>query len=310
MDNGIGNTINKQSKGALRAGLALALTTGIGVLSAVCPVLAAPDLGEMSSRDLAPHIKLQPCYGIKYDYSVPKTTVLTGGIKLAQDMAGNIHDPLQAGATLLADYKVVVLLDSSHSMATCDCPHQSASKQAISRWQWCENQASLLKARLDQNDDQVFKLVSFDDKSHGFGDIGLDALARFFYDHKPSGTTNIAQALGGELDQYFAERARGEDKPLLIAVITDGKPSYTARLKETIAKASAKMQNKDEIKLTFLQVGQDASGSKLLQSLAQDLSKNSLQYDMVHYKPFNEVMDKGLLNALKESITDEQIAYK
>lgn len=306
---GIGNKSVGHTKSTFGAGLAVALTASIGLLSSVGASFAAADLGEMSSVDLAPHIKLQPCYGIKYDYSVPKTTVLTGGIKLAQDMAGNIHDPLQAGATALADYKVVVLLDSSHSMATCDCPHQSG-KQNISRWQWCENQASLLKARLGQNDQQVFKLVSFDDKSHGFGDIGLDALARFFYDHKPSGTTNIAQALGQELDQYFDERARGIDKPLLIAVITDGKPSYTARLKETIARASARMQNKDEIKLTFLQVGQDSSGSKLLQSLAQDLSKNSLQYDMVRYKPFDEVMDKGLLNALKESITDEQIAYK
>ena len=220
----------------------------------------------------------------------------------------------------IANYDVIVFIDSSRSMSCTispetrwvEHPRYQLPEGVVpgqSKWQWCAEQTEKLSKQLDSSfqnrADDHLKVVMFSDKSKEYKDVDMSSVPTFFADNHPVGKTNADEALRIQLKEYFAKRDHNKEavRPLLVAFITDGAPDDPFGLRQTIIDATKKMQNQDEVAITFLQVGIDPKASRYLHELDSDLVKSSsAKYDIVTTKSFNQVNESGLAVALLDAV--------
>lgn len=216
----------------------------------------------------------------------------------------------------LSGHDIVLLIDRSYSMAKKDCLPLSFAPQAdspilddqsrtpISRWQWCHQQTLDLAKRTQGMMPAGVSVVLFSDQYVVFNSVDAKAIETVFTDYVPKGGTNTTTALKSQLDRYFERRGQlGQgSKPLLIAVITDGCPGDPSKLRYAIIDATRQMKAPDEIIITFLQIGSDSNGRKLLKELDDGLVDRKAQFDIVNVVPFSEMRKIGLARALVDAI--------
>jgi Mg-chelatase subunit ChlD len=226
----------------------------------------------------------------------------------------NIHNSGISADDLakLSSHDVVLIIDKSHSMSKTDCySNASASgltaehseKQSnplVSRWQWCHEQTLDLAKKMQGALPSGITVVLFSGEVVAYNNVNATDIETIFSANIPRGSTNTALALKSQLGQYFERRNRLGDgaKPLLIAVITDGCPTEPSSLRYAIIDATKQMKTQAEISITFLQVGNDVNGSKILTELDQKLIEQKAKFDIVDVKPFAEVSNSGLANVL------------
>ncbi len=204
----------------------------------------------------------------------------------------------------LGRYDISVLIDRSGSMSTQDCPSPYSPDMAISRWDWCREQTAYL-ARETSSLSRTITVVPFANKAQRFEHATAADIHGIFSMTSPRGSTNLAGALKIELETYIQAKEAGiRMRPLMIAVISDGVPSSKAAVKRVIADATRRLSNPDEIRITFLQVGTDDSGTRFLQELDRDLLDEGAVADIVKTRDFNQLLYTGLPAALASSLSD------
>ena len=219
----------------------------------------------------------------------------------------------------IANYDVIVFIDSSRSMSKTLAPQSRRSARPVaelpagvspteSRWQWCSEQTESLSQQLqsslkDHLNDHL-KVVLFSDNYKVYKDIDLTSVPAFFASNQPYGNTNANAALRSQLRAYFAARDKNEGpvRPLLVAMITDGCPDDPLALRQTIIDATNKMHDPNEIAITFLQVGVDPQASKYLRELDDCLVGSKARYDIVTTKSFDQLNQSGLAIALLDAV--------
>lgn len=199
----------------------------------------------------------------------------------------------------LSKYNFEIIIDRSMSMTIPDCPGR------LSRWDWCGNQAVDIARGLSRYSADGLTITrfarQFDVDEHASVPRVVDLLSR----HDFQFGTQLSEPLAARLDRFLSKHRSG-DKPLLIAVITDGEPRplpQPTMVIETLIKASQRMKGPGEVTVVFLQVGgDDPWGRQYLQSLATNLVKNGARYPYVRVKTFEELLDVGLAQALVEAV--------
>lgn len=208
---------------------------------------------------------------------------------------------LQSGQiSALANYNFEIIIDRSRSMQIPDCPG------GLSRWQWCGMQATEISRALtpfSKAGHTITRFASeFDVHEHVNGDVAADLLSRNDFQFG----TMLAEPLAARLDNYFRNKRPG-DKPLLIAVITDGCPAPRPEPRmviDTLVRASHMMQSPDDVTIVFLQVGgDDPRGRMYLTNLSTRLVSFGAKYQFVQTKTFDHLVQVGLARALIESVT-------
>lgn len=216
----------------------------------------------------------------------------------------------------LSSHDVVLIIDKSYSMAKTDCLpvpadtqvdssyFQDQSTAPVSRWQWCHDQTRDLTEKTQGSMPAGITIVLFSGDCEVFNNVNASTIETIFSNYTPKGATNTTAALKSQLDQYFERRGRlGPDtKPLLIAVITDGCPDEPFKLRRAIIDATLHMTKTDEISITFLQVGDDSGGSRLLKELDSSLVAQKAKFDIVDVTPFAEMRRIGLAHALLNEV--------
>ncbi|HEY9712889.1 MAG TPA: VWA domain-containing protein [Chroococcales cyanobacterium] len=215
----------------------------------------------------------------------------------------------------LATHDVVLIIDKSHSMSKKDCLSSQLKMcgtpllaqllpSYVSRWNWCREQTVDLAKKTFGFIPNAVKVVLFSGNCHTYENADSKTIEALFSENEPKGATKTTEALRQELDQYFERKNQSATsvKPLLIAVITDGCPDQPYQLRSTIIKASQQMTRPEEVSITFLQVGNDTQGSKLLTDLDENLVAQNAQYDIVDVRPFSELRQIGLARALVNEI--------
>ncbi|MBY0549215.1 MAG: VWA domain-containing protein [Candidatus Obscuribacterales bacterium] len=210
---------------------------------------------------------------------------------------------LPAEARSLGRYDISVLIDRSGSMTTHDCP-SPYSGAPISRWNWCREQTAYL-ARETNALSRGITVVPFATDFKRYERANVRDIHNIFAMSTPGGGTNLAEALKNELDTYFYEKENGRrNRPLMIAVISDGAPSSKNAVKKAIKEATKKMTRPDEIKITFLQVGNEQGGANFLRELDFDLAHQGARTDIVGARDFRQLLYTGLPAALAASVSD------
>lgn len=199
----------------------------------------------------------------------------------------------------LSNKNVLVLIDKSSSMRTTDIGN------GISRWDWSKSQITDLTSKLRNIPATSLDVVFFNSGARKYRSVQMASLPAIFHQNYPSGGTNITRAMKDEIDLFLDRKAHRtvKTRPMVIAVITDGAPSSSRALKKLIKDTTHKINNPQELKITFLQVGNADKGNRLMPELDHGLVRDGARFDIVDTKPFSQVGRIGLVNALIQAVS-------
>lgn len=201
---------------------------------------------------------------------------------------------------MLQGRDLVVLVDKSSSMRTIDAPG------GLSRWDWTARELSTLSGQLGRIPDTRLDVIFFDNGTRKYTGVKLNALPSIYADNSPSGGTDVARAMREELENLVARQSQGgavRPRPMLMAVITDGAPSSSRALKDLIIDTTRKLGSPAQLKITFLQVGSENQGNRLLPELDHGLVQEGAAFDIVKSRSFAELIRSGLVNALIDAVS-------
>lgn len=189
---------------------------------------------------------------------------------------------LTAKAHLTRDY--VLLIDRSGSMSG-------------SRWQEAEMAIKHFAPYVCKFDPDGICLYFFDHEFTKVDNVkSAQDVATLFHMYKPRGSTNLALALHAAFADHFA----GSRGATTILVVTDGAPDSESEVKRVIVKASRSLNEDAELSVSFIQIGKDASASKFLKTLDDDLSDapfdivDTVTADDVRNMSFNELIARSI----------------
>lgn len=200
------------------------------------------------------------------------------------------------------DFKLAV--DRSGSMGD---PVHADKPTGQTRWQAAEEATIALARECVKYDDDGITVALFNNSFTEFENIddGPTKAAAIFKQNGPNGGTATDKIVQHYLDVYFAAKAKGEAKPVILAVITDGVPNVEADLIKVIVDGTKKLDNEDEFSITFLQVGDNMDAHAFLKRLDDDLvTKYGAKFDIVDTKTFDEMEGMNLSDVLIQAVTD------
>jgi len=199
---------------------------------------------------------------------------------------------------LLANYEIAIVIDKSGSMNETDCP------QGLSRWEWCRQQLLSFTSQISPVFKSGITVALFSSNAQVLRNVSFSLVPDIFSKNVPNGGTYMAKPLSEILDEYFERRDRNPAsvRKLLIEVITDGEPSDKGELISLISRASRKMTRADEVRIDFLQIGNEEDGIEALRKLDTKLvGESGAQFDIVTVEPFSAVVAEGLPRALLDT---------
>jgi len=188
----------------------------------------------------------------------------------------------------LSKYDIVMVVDRSGSM-------NESVDGGLTKWKWCANNIADFTAKIKPYiSGQGIELVTFGTNYTTEKNVSPESVTTIFSKQTPQGSTDLSAPLKALFDQHFSQSSK---KPMLIAVFTDGMPNRGAFLNDVIIDATKKMRDPGEIRIIFMQIGNEFEGRALLESLDNYLVHNGAQYDIVDSVAFGN-MKKGILEPL------------
>lgn len=196
--------------------------------------------------------------------------------------------PPDEASKILLKHEIVLLVDSSASMNTKDCP------SGKSRWQWCREQADNLLAKNLLAGKTTISIFSSNFSSHAH--CRLDDLPGVFQNNSASGETFLAPALKDAITSVSSQLYAG--RPALIAVITDGRPTDVNNVRKLLIDTANSLKDPTLLSITFIEIG---TPEKYLREFDNELVLQGAKADIVSLCPFSEVNKKGMMNSLAQS---------
>lgn len=196
--------------------------------------------------------------------------------------------------TTLSEYDSIICVDRSGSMG-------DPTTRFASRWKEAEELTAGLAAFASKVDTDGITLIAFGGTFKPDRDVqdGVDAkkVRELFARMNPGGSTPLDAALGAAFSKKFSS-----SKKAVIFVITDGVPDDQSAVKKQIIGAASKLSEGNEIKVQFIQVGDDASAKKYLDGLDNDLS--GAKFDIVNVVGYEEANGLTPEELYERAITD------
>lgn len=196
----------------------------------------------------------------------------------------------------LAKYDYILVLDKSGSMGERDMPGNK------SRWESAQEATLALARKCAEFDADGITIIPFAGSFKEYKNIvGSDAqLKQIFTENEPNGGTDLTKVLAHVFDSYFANPV----KPIIVLVVTDGEPSEPNSVAKLIVDTTKKMKEDGQIGMTFLQIGKDASATKFLKSLDDDLVSQGAKFDIVDTKTTDEMENMTITEVLMAALED------
>ncbi|MBD2179580.1 VWA domain-containing protein [Planktothrix sp. FACHB-1355] len=204
------------------------------------------------------------------------------------------------GGSLVEDRDYTLIIDKSGSMST---PDQAGGR---SRWQAAEESTLAVARKCEQFDPDGITLYLFSGKFRRFDNVASSKVAQIFKENDPAGTTNLAGVLEDAINNYFQRKAAGQTKPNgeTILVVTDGEPDDRKAVMRVIIEASRHMDRDEELAISFIQVGTDATATKFLKALDDDLQSAGAKFDIVDTVTLDDMESMTLTEVLLNAIAD------
>ena len=197
------------------------------------------------------------------------------------------------------DYTLI--LDKSGSMSISDQP------DGMTRWQAAQESTLALARKCEQLDPDGITVYTFSTRFKRYDNVTTSKVEQIFLENDPMGTTNLAAVLRDATAQFLKRKAAGElgDKVgETILVITDGEPDSQRDVIQVILDVSQKLDRDEELAISFIQVGQDASATKFLKALDDQLEDVGAKFDICDTITLDDMADLPLAEVLLRAIDD------
>lgn len=201
---------------------------------------------------------------------------------------------------MLQNRDYTLIIDKSGSMATKD---QAGNK---SRWTVMQESTLALASKCEELDPDGLTVYLFSGRFKRYENVTANRVTQLFQENEPSGTTNLAGVLEDALNDYFKRKRSGQTKQNgeTILVVTDGEPDDRKAVMRVIIEASRKMDRDEELAISFVQVGTDATAKQFLKALDDDLQSAGAKFDIVDTVTMDDMEDMTLSEVLLNAITD------
>jgi Mg-chelatase subunit ChlD len=200
---------------------------------------------------------------------------------------------LEAQRAALSEYDFYVLIDKSGSMGS---PVKAGYSRT--RWEAVQETATQIARELSAIDTDGITVTMFGGSSvKSYENTTADKVAEVFADNRPSGSTPLAEAL-----QAVFKLSEASNKKDFIVCFTDGVPDDAIAVQKTIIGKTQKMNADDECTVLFVQVGDDASATKYLTMLDDNLK--GAKFDIVDTKTQAEAEGMAVEDLILTAIAD------
>ncbi len=201
---------------------------------------------------------------------------------------------------MLENRDYTLIIDKSGSMSTKDRPG------GASRWQMMQESATAVANKCEELDPDGITVYLFSGKFKRYDNVTAAKVAKIFQENDPSGRTDLASVLADALNNYFQRKARGQTPANgeIILVVTDGEPDDRKAVMQVIITATQKMDRDEELAISFIQVGTDATATAFLKILDDDLKKAGAKFDIVDTLTMEDMEDLTIKEVLLNAISD------
>ncbi len=201
---------------------------------------------------------------------------------------------------MLKNRDYTLIIDRSGSMSTKDKPG------GLSRWQIMQESATALANKCEELDPDGITVYLFSGKFKRYDRVTAAKVSTIFQENDPSGRTDLAGVLIDAFGNYFQRKAAGETAAggETILVVTDGEPDDRKAVMQAILDATQKLDRDEELAISFIQVGIDASATTFLKILDDDLGRAGAKFDIVDTITMNDMEDLTLKEVLLSAISD------
>jgi hypothetical protein len=175
-----------------------------------------------------------------------------------------------------------------------------------SRWDAAQESTLALARKCEQFDPDGITVYVFSSRFKRYDNVTSSKVAQIFQENDPAGTTNLAAVLKDAADRYFQHKASGQTKPggETILVITDGEPDDRKAVMVAIVEASRQMERDEELAISMIQVGNDATASQFLKALDDQLQGIGAKFDICDTLTIDDMADVTLSEVLLNAISD------
>jgi uncharacterized protein with von Willebrand factor type A (vWA) domain len=196
------------------------------------------------------------------------------------------------------DYTLII--DKSGSMSTPDQPG------GRSRWDAAQESTLALARKCEQFDPDGITVYLFSSRFKRYENVNSSKVAQIFQENDPAGTTNLAGVLQDAIAAYFQRKAAGQTKVggETILVVTDGEPDDRKGVMRAIIEASRQMERDEELAISMIQVGSDATAARFLKALDDDLQGAGAKFDICDTITLDDMADMTLAEVLLNAIAD------
>jgi von Willebrand factor type A domain len=200
----------------------------------------------------------------------------------------------------IRDYTLII--DKSGTMAKKDC------EDGRSRWSIIQETTFALASKCEELDSDGITVYTFSSKFRRYDNVTASKVEQIFSENEPTGRTEMAEVLQDALQNYFQRKEQGTAQlgGEVILVVTDGLPDHPQAVIRTIIDATQKIDNREELAISFIQIGSDAEATKYLKSLDDDLQSAGAKFDIVNTITIDEIEreEVSLKEVLIRAITD------
>ncbi len=250
-------------------------------------------------------ISLKPLAS-QYDSSTSKpSSVPIVDVTQKTLLAGQVNNkPLSQGINqdttrdkVLKNYDIELIIDITGSMMEKD----GTGNQT--KFEWCRDQVRNLAQRLSPYQ-QTVTITTFSDKFQTEEQCGIERVEQIYGSITPSGNTDLVDPLKSRLEAGL-NRQEQTHRPLLIAVITDGLPNVPndpSVVNKALIAFTQGLKSRDQVELMFLQIGDTFTGRDFCVELDDGLLSEGAKFDIVDTKPFADLKQEGLVNALIDAV--------
>ena len=201
---------------------------------------------------------------------------------------------------MLENRDYTLIIDKSGSMSTKD---QQGGK---SRWVAMQESALALASKCEEFDPDGLTVYLFSGRFKRYDNVTSNRVAQIFQENEPSGRTDLAGVLVDALNSYFQRKAARQTKSNgeTILVVTDGEPDDRKAVMKVIIEASRRLDRDEELAISFVQVGTDATATQFLKALDDDLQGAGAKFDIVDTITMDDMEDLTLTEVLLNAIID------
>ncbi|MBD1889067.1 VWA domain-containing protein [Coleofasciculus sp. FACHB-SPT9] len=198
------------------------------------------------------------------------------------------------------DRDYTLIIDKSGSMSTPDQPG------GRSRWDAAQESTLALARKCEQFDPDGITVYLFSSRFKRYENVNSSKVAQIFQENDPAGTTNLAGVLQDAIAAYFQRKAAGQTKVggETILVVTDGEPDDRKGVMRAIIEASRQMERDEELAISMIQVGSDATAARFLKALDDDLQSAGAKFDICDTITLDDMADMTLAEVLLNAIAD------